>query len=259
MQPALVTIVVEGSGIIGSLPQELCQATNLKGLHVSGNFISGSLPSCLAQLTGIEILRASSNNIEGALPRALSSMTSLSHIDLSHNLLSHKIPAALGLMASQLDVTKLELNRLSCELPPVWESSANFQSLALLTGGLFSCSRSMDGSAAEFESSLATRGNIYELDDRGRNYRCGNQAMCLPLVLSATATAMLLITTILVRGQQHFSPALEQFRDQQGSFWADEDLRDASRNLLAMTAGIMGVCFLAVTALLTMYMRADTR
>ena len=75
-------MVIEGSGLHGTLPLELCHATNLVKLYLSGNQFD-SLPSCVTHLQRLQDLYVSQNQLEGELPYALDNMTELRKLDLS--------------------------------------------------------------------------------------------------------------------------------------------------------------------------------
>ena len=76
-------VVIEGSGLKGSLPLELCNATKLTLLYLASNEIEGDLPQCVADLTNLKELSAPFNLIEGHLPKSLDKMVGLKKFDLS--------------------------------------------------------------------------------------------------------------------------------------------------------------------------------
>ena len=184
--PVLQDVIVEGVGLTGSLPSEICHAAQLSKLYVSGNQITGSLPKCITHLANMTEFSAASNLIEGTLPNLLHKMTSLVKLDLRSNYISGTLPHALGDMSRQLEVAKLDLNRLSCDLPHSvlnWKGTPHKKNLALLTGNLFSCPPT-SGFNAIFGPALDDELPLHDLDEAGSTYQCGMQAWYSPLVQS---------------------------------------------------------------------------
>ena len=61
--PSLTNVVAEGSGITGTLPVEICQASNIETLYLNGNELEGPLPFCLTHLQRLRKLYLSDNQL----------------------------------------------------------------------------------------------------------------------------------------------------------------------------------------------------
>jgi Leucine-rich repeat (LRR) protein len=181
----LHAVVIEGTSIEGTLPAALCSAPQLTTLAVSGNEIGGSLPSCITSLQNLQTLRVSNNHLTGTLPIAIDNMTSLAVLDLSVNRLRGHVPASLGNISPYLYTTRLQLNRLSCDLPASvldWQVSSVNASFSLLDGNLFGCSARnyfQKFIAISIQDAVGLRNANEEAFDA---YSCGNSEYVLPVI-----------------------------------------------------------------------------
>ena len=115
-------------------------------------------------------------------------------------------------MSPQLEVAKLNLNRLSCDLPRSvlhWSSNPNMTTdgLDLLTGNLFGCPPT-HGIHTIFGPTLGRVTPLYELDVAGATYQCGTQAWYWPIVESCLATISLVAAAAYTWREQRFTIAL---------------------------------------------------
>lgn len=138
------SVVIEGTGLSGTLPDALCAAGGLEVLALSGNMLRGSLPECIVRLSRLRELRAASNRIAGRLPEGLGNLTNLEVLDLGDNRIGGTVPASFGALAPKLARTTMSLNDLSCDLPLSvlhWEKPPGgvFRGFNLLPGNLFGC------------------------------------------------------------------------------------------------------------------------
>ena len=190
---ALTTMVIEGTGIGGALPADLCNAANLATLNLAGNRFSGPLPACVTRLQRLGALRLGSNSMTGTLPTALSNMTSLTTLDLSGNGFSGTIVASLGDISAQLVETCLDLNHFSCVLPDSvlrWKKAPGFKSLKLLLGNLFACP---DAGALSYSMMVGAPGLVAATPEEADSYACGNADYAIPGLAAIVPFAVVLL------------------------------------------------------------------
>lgn len=104
------------NGLVGILPDEFAQLTELTELDLSFNSLQGSFPAAVLQLTKLQSLQFWSNALDGSIPNAISNLTALTELDLSFNRFSGTLPAAIGEL-SQLRQLFVENNQLSGSIP----------------------------------------------------------------------------------------------------------------------------------------------
>ncbi|KAB1224401.1 Receptor-like protein 12 [Morella rubra] len=129
------TFSVSSNKLYGSIPESICNATNLLLLDLSDNSISGSIPQCLIgmsetlnvlslrrnNLTGIvsdtfpsscrlEVLALNGNQLEGELPKSLANCTFLKVLDVGNNRIEESFPCYLKDM-SRLRILMLGFNK----------------------------------------------------------------------------------------------------------------------------------------------------
>ena len=68
----------------------------LKGLYVNDNQLIGTIPSELGQLTDVERLSLNNNQLSGAIPSELGQLSNLVRLYLNENQLSGALPSELG-------------------------------------------------------------------------------------------------------------------------------------------------------------------
>ncbi|KVI10128.1 Leucine-rich repeat-containing protein [Cynara cardunculus var. scolymus] len=101
----------------GSIPDSLCNATDLVILDLSRNVLSGNLPRCFENLQELNIMILSSNRLSGVIPSSLGHLgSSLQWLHLNNNSFHGELPATLANCTS-LDVLDLGENRLSGNIP----------------------------------------------------------------------------------------------------------------------------------------------
>ena len=72
------TLILEGNQLIGSIPPEIGNLTNLTVLSLWGNQLIGSIPSEIGNLTNLTILRLEDNQLTGEIPSEIGNLTNLS-------------------------------------------------------------------------------------------------------------------------------------------------------------------------------------
>ncbi|KMZ62182.1 hypothetical protein ZOSMA_487G00100 [Zostera marina] len=86
---SVVSIQIQGLGLIGSLGYLLSNLLSLKTLDVSNNKIHDTIPYQVPP--NLTHLNLASNNFSGNLPYSISAMTSLEYLNVGHNSLSQVI------------------------------------------------------------------------------------------------------------------------------------------------------------------------
>ena len=98
--------------LIGELPPELSNLTNLKTLNLRVNRLTGEIPHQLGELTNLIRIDLSNNQLAGSIPVELGNLTNLTGLYLGQNLLAGDIPAELGRLTN-LRVLYLDGNELT--------------------------------------------------------------------------------------------------------------------------------------------------
>jgi Leucine-rich repeat (LRR) protein len=122
----VITLLLPGNQLSGSIPPELRNLTNLQGLYLESNQLSGSIPPELGDLVNLQDLWLFSNQLSGSIPPELGDLVNLLGLDLDSNQLSGSIPPELGKLAN-LQGLWLDVNQLSGPLP---QSLTNLHALS---------------------------------------------------------------------------------------------------------------------------------
>jgi uncharacterized repeat protein (TIGR01451 family) len=146
----------------GSIPEDLCQLTNLRFMDLDINNLTGSIPDCLEDLDNLYRLGLSQNQLTGPIPGELGNMDSLEWLILRDNQLDGSIPENLRNLAI-LEGLDLSKNQLTGNIPSWLDELTNLKDLELNDNQL-------DGS---IPSELGSLQNLYELDLSG-NQLTGN-------------------------------------------------------------------------------------
>ncbi len=101
----------------GEIPPELGNLANLRGLYLYSNRLIGEIPPELGNLGKLKRLRLHRNDLSGEIPPELGYLPNLEQLELSRNQLSGEIPWELG-KSTSLEYLALDSNRLSGEIPP---------------------------------------------------------------------------------------------------------------------------------------------
>ena len=89
------SIDIQNNQLVGSIPKEIGNLTNLNELWLDFNQLSGTLPTEIGNLTKLERLALYNNKISGKIPTELGNLTNLKHLILNDNVLVGNIPTEL--------------------------------------------------------------------------------------------------------------------------------------------------------------------
>lgn len=128
---SLQHINLDGNELMGSIPKELEDLTNLVSLRLRRNKLEKSLSIDFSKLSSLEILDLGENKLTGFLPYNILYLTSPNKIYLDFNNLSGNIPWAIGNL-NTLTTLALGDNDLSGWIP---DSLAELENLEVLTLG----------------------------------------------------------------------------------------------------------------------------
>ncbi|WP_324023848.1 thrombospondin type 3 repeat-containing protein [Maribacter sp. BPC-D8] len=127
------------NNITGSIPAEIGNLNKLKSLFLFQNELEGNLPSSLGNLSDLENLNLGSNNLQGTIPIELGNLNSIQKIDIGYNQLTGSIPSALSNLTTLIELNFFN-NQLTGNIPPELGNLLNLQKLILgsnaITGGI---------------------------------------------------------------------------------------------------------------------------
>ncbi|KAM7482611.1 hypothetical protein LguiB_007194 [Lonicera macranthoides] len=113
---ALQVLDLRSCSIVGAIPSNLGNMTNLTALYLSDNTLTGIIPSTLGQLLGLLVLDLGQNSLTGSIPLSFASLGNLTLLDMSSNFLSGSFPPGIGTI-SKLQFLNLSSNSLSSAIP----------------------------------------------------------------------------------------------------------------------------------------------
>ena len=121
---------MSSEGIVGTIPSELGNLSNLQGLSLWGNRLTGGIPKELGSLANLRSLWLSGNQLTGVIPKELGNLSNLRSLYLGGNQLTGEIPPELGGL-SNLQGLRLWGNQLTGEIPPELGGLSNLEVLWL--------------------------------------------------------------------------------------------------------------------------------
>ncbi|MEN8249449.1 MAG: gliding motility-associated C-terminal domain-containing protein [Bacteroidota bacterium] len=104
------------NNLLGSIPEEIGNLTELGSLGLCNNLLSGTIPTTLGGLIRLKSIDFDDNQLTGTIPVEIGSLDSLKNLILSINSLSGPIPAELGNL-SLLEQLILHNNNLTGTVP----------------------------------------------------------------------------------------------------------------------------------------------
>ncbi len=123
-------LVVTNSALSGSIPPELSLLGQLRHLEFSSTALTGNIPAEFGQLGQLEVLHLHANSLTGSIPPELGTLPNLNSLRLNSNRLSGSIPSELGSL-SQLTDLFLYDNQLSGAIPEELGNLTNLRNLNL--------------------------------------------------------------------------------------------------------------------------------
>jgi Leucine-rich repeat (LRR) protein len=128
-------INLSANNLVGTLPPQLGQLSDLQSLYLVNNELTGRIPDEFGNLKKLEYLGLSDNHLEGPLPQTIGGMTAMIDIDLSTNAITGEIPASIGNLTNATRIS-LASNRLSGQVPRDFGSLLKLEILSLPTNEL---------------------------------------------------------------------------------------------------------------------------
>ncbi len=107
---------LSSNNLVGTIPAELGNLSNLTSLSLGRNDLTGAIPSQLGNLSNLETLWLGDNQLTGAIPAELGSLSNLDYLGIEGNGLTDAIPSELGNLSS-LTWLALNGNQLTGALP----------------------------------------------------------------------------------------------------------------------------------------------
>jgi Leucine-rich repeat (LRR) protein len=109
-------LALQNNNLVGTIPVEIGNLTNLEELYLFSNTLSGTIPTEIGNLTNLKILFLYYNQLTGSIPTQIGSLTNLTHLGLNGNQLTGSIPTQIGLL-SNINAIYLNNNQLTGSLP----------------------------------------------------------------------------------------------------------------------------------------------
>ncbi|MGD2085380.1 MAG: fibronectin type III domain-containing protein [Candidatus Aminicenantes bacterium] len=132
-------ILLSDNQLIGTIPPELGNLSQLYYLYLNRNQLNGSIPPELGNLSNLVWFFLNRNQLSGSIPPELGNLSSLGYFSFSDNQLTGSIPPELGNL-SNVKNFGLNRNQLSGSIPPELGNLASLEGLGLgynqLTGSI---------------------------------------------------------------------------------------------------------------------------
>jgi Leucine-rich repeat (LRR) protein len=132
---SVTEIILNVNNLVGTIPPELGNLTNLQVFDLYINQLTGSIPTGLGSLVNLRILNLEANQLTGSIPIELGDLSNLQYLNLLNNQLEGSIPAELGNL-SNLQTLQLDDNQLTGSIPTELGDLTNLQYLNLLNNQL---------------------------------------------------------------------------------------------------------------------------
>ncbi|WP_086031728.1 immunoglobulin domain-containing protein, partial [Tenacibaculum holothuriorum] len=112
----VVELWLSDNNIVGTIPTEISELSEIKILDISLNELSGIIPDELFNLTNLTHLVIGANKLSGEISPNISALSNLKEISLNKNQLTGVIPVELGALTN-LTSLNLSENLLTGEIP----------------------------------------------------------------------------------------------------------------------------------------------
>ncbi|ORX42340.1 L domain-like protein [Piromyces finnis] len=110
----ITKIILNDKGLIGTIPSEIENLTNLKYLVLSDNQLTGNIPSEIRNLKNLISLNLRFNKLTGSIPSEIGNLSQLEELYLSDNYLIGDIPESVKKLNKLLSKL-MNNNCLSCD------------------------------------------------------------------------------------------------------------------------------------------------
>ncbi|MGE5123324.1 MAG: hypothetical protein ACM3H7_02315, partial [Acidobacteriaceae bacterium] len=117
MNGHVTDIVIDNNQLVGAIPIEIGDLSNLLELNLSGNQLEGGIPTSLANLQSLLYLHLGENMLMGTIPHELGNLVNLKEMGLGWNELSGSLPAEIGNISSLNSLTINHNLELAGQLP----------------------------------------------------------------------------------------------------------------------------------------------
>ncbi|MEY4937847.1 MAG: hypothetical protein RIS64_4206 [Bacteroidota bacterium] len=107
--------------LTGTIPTNIGNLAELRHLSLAENQLTGTIPSSLGNLSHLSVFNVGSNRLTGSIPTELGNCTNMLILYMNTNLLTGSLPSSLGQM-SQLIVMHIASNQLTGEIPSNWNN-----------------------------------------------------------------------------------------------------------------------------------------
>ncbi|KAB1202735.1 hypothetical protein CJ030_MR8G002235 [Morella rubra] len=113
---SITSIQLKGLNLIGTLPAEFGNLTNLRGLSLLGNRLSGPIPKEIGDIDSLRHLILEDNQFDGPLPDNLGNLKNLTRLLLSANNFTGTIPETFGNLKN-LEDFRIDGSRITGKIP----------------------------------------------------------------------------------------------------------------------------------------------
>ncbi len=134
-QSRVTELILRNNGLVGEIPADLGELTDLEDLNLAMNRLRGEIPAEFGNMSNLTNLILNENQLTGELPTELASLTKLVVLDLMDNELTGEIPPELGDL-NRLEHLNLGMNRLSGEIPAELGNLSNLKEIVLFKNRL---------------------------------------------------------------------------------------------------------------------------
>lgn len=124
----VTALSLNDNNLVGSIPPEIGNLTELFGLHLDNNHLSGPVPSELGSLTGLIQLNLYNNQLTGSLPAGISDFHDLEVLNIASNHFSGPFPPELAKCMDNINYYHFDVtgNDFSGKIPDEISSHPRF-------------------------------------------------------------------------------------------------------------------------------------
>jgi Leucine-rich repeat (LRR) protein len=145
----------------GSIPTSIGKLTGLLKAYLNGNRLEGTLPSELGELSNLFALYVGENNLEGSIPSQITRLTYITELSLCHNRLTGTIPQSIGDMTLLVSLD-FSSNSLKGSLPASIGRLKTLQELNLDSNSISGSLPSEIGGLRDLEVLYLSSNRLYD-------------------------------------------------------------------------------------------------